>query len=356
MRDSFVHVLPRSVSSVSILGGSVLCGAGARGAVGGLRAPSAAPSSVPDGKWGAAGAPSRRAGARAPAHAASRRPRRAGSSLALRAVFGHRARASPARPAPGSRAERTIRGPARRGAGEEGPGPEGASEPAARGRGHLIAATGKEKQLQPSASSSRGAAVGRARGRGALGTAGTPRARGFPLSAPLSAPSHRPRRCCFAPEKGKRKRIRGRCGSPDVHSPPTSTTLLLQPAPRCSSSQYHAAPPASTTLLLQPAPRCSSSQYHAAPPASTTLLLQPAPRCSSSQYHAAPPASTTLLLQPVPRCSSSQYHAAPPASTTLATSRHQQWRRSTGTSCCQPCSPRREDTSRGLNTVSTGAP
>ncbi|XP_054974312.1 collagen alpha-1(I) chain-like isoform X3 [Sorex araneus] len=326
MRDSFVHVLPRSVSSVSILGGSVLCGAGARGAVGGLRAPSAAPSSVPDGKWGAAGAPSRRAGARAPAHAASRRPRRAGSSLALRAVFGHRARASPARPAPGSRAERTIRGPARRGAGEEGPGPEGASEPAARGRGHLIAATGKEKQLQPSASSSRGAAVGRARGRGALGTAGTPRARGFPLSAPLSAPSHRPRRCCFAPEKGKRKRIRaGRCGSPDVHSPPTSTTLLLQPAPRCSSSQYHAAPPASTTLLLQPAPRCSSSQYHAAPPASTTLLLQPAPRCSSSQYHAAPPASTTLLLQPVPRCSSSQYHAAPPASTTLATSRHQQW-------------------------------
>ena len=44
----------------------------------------------------------------------------AGSLLSLRAVFGHRARASPARPAPSSRAERTIRGPARRGAGRRG--------------------------------------------------------------------------------------------------------------------------------------------------------------------------------------------------------------------------------------------
>lgn len=60
-------------------------------------------------------------------HAHSRRPHCAGSLLSLQAVFGHRARASPARPAPSSRAERTIRGPARRGAGEEGPGREGAS-------------------------------------------------------------------------------------------------------------------------------------------------------------------------------------------------------------------------------------
>lgn len=60
-------------------------------------------------------------------HAHSRWLHCAGSLLSLRAVFGHRARASPARPAPSSRAERTIRGPARRGAGEVGPGQEGAS-------------------------------------------------------------------------------------------------------------------------------------------------------------------------------------------------------------------------------------
>lgn len=67
-------------------------------------------------------------------HAHSRRPHCAGSLLSLRAVFGHRARASPARPAPSSRAERTIRGPARRGAGEEGPGREGALEEGCEGR------------------------------------------------------------------------------------------------------------------------------------------------------------------------------------------------------------------------------
>ena len=61
-------------------------------------------------------------------HAQSRRPHCAGSLLSLGAVFGHRARASPARPAPSSRAERTIRGPAQRGAGEEGSGQEGATE------------------------------------------------------------------------------------------------------------------------------------------------------------------------------------------------------------------------------------
>lgn len=69
-------------------------------------------------------------------HTRARTPARththcAGSLLSLRAVFGHRARASPARPAPSSRAERTIRGPARRGAGRRGP--EGAGTP---DRGH----------------------------------------------------------------------------------------------------------------------------------------------------------------------------------------------------------------------------
>lgn len=67
-------------------------------------------------------------------HAHSRRPHCAGSLLSLRAVFGHRARASPARPAPSSRAERTIRGPARRGAGEEGPGQEWVSGAGYEGR------------------------------------------------------------------------------------------------------------------------------------------------------------------------------------------------------------------------------
>lgn len=81
----------------------------------------------------------------------------AGSLLSLRAVFGHRARASPARPAPSSRAERTIRGPARRGAGRRGR--EGAGTP---DRGHQEeAATRAEPFVFPRGAAGRGGGAGR---------------------------------------------------------------------------------------------------------------------------------------------------------------------------------------------------
>lgn len=81
----------------------------------------------------------------------------AGSLLPLRAVFGHRARASPARPAPSSRAERTNRGPARRGAGRRGR--EGAGTP---DRGHQEeAATRAEPFVFPRGAAGRGGGAGR---------------------------------------------------------------------------------------------------------------------------------------------------------------------------------------------------
>lgn len=168
MRNSFVHVQSLSVSSVSIFGVlfyNLWDGSFGR-SWGDLYVSSLSFSlplqcSVESVKQLVP--PSHRARSlahtRTHTHAHSRRPHCTGSLLSLRAVFGHRARASPARPAPSSRAERTIRGPARRGAGEEGPGGgvgrrlRGKAS-GGRGRGHLIRATGKEKQLQPRYSSS----------------------------------------------------------------------------------------------------------------------------------------------------------------------------------------------------------
>ena len=138
MRNSFVHVPPLSVSSVSIFGVlfyNLWDGSFGR-SWGDLYVSSLSLSlslplqcSVESVKRLVPSSHRARslAHTRTHTHAHSRRPHCAGSLLSLRAVFGHRARASPARPAPSSRAERTIRGPARRGAGEEGPGREGAS-------------------------------------------------------------------------------------------------------------------------------------------------------------------------------------------------------------------------------------
>lgn len=142
MRNSFVHVQPLSVSSVSIFGVYNLWDGSFGRSWGICRSPVSLFLSLPlqcsVESVKQLVPPSRRACSlahtRTHTHAHSRRPHCAGSLLSLRAVFGHRARASPARPAPSSRAERTIRGPARRGAGEEGPGREGAQGAGCEGR------------------------------------------------------------------------------------------------------------------------------------------------------------------------------------------------------------------------------
>lgn len=117
----------------------------------------------------------------------------AGSLLSLRAVFGHRARASPARPAPSSRAERTIRGPARRGAGRRGR--EGAGTPdrgPPGGSGH----PGRAVRLPPWRC--------RARGRGGTGRAATP-AQPASRCRTVNVAFCFPTDCCwFEPEKGRK--------------------------------------------------------------------------------------------------------------------------------------------------------
>lgn len=132
----------------------------------------------------------------------------AGSLLSLRAVFGHRARASPARPAPSSRAERTIRGPARRGAGRRGR--EGAGTP---DWGHLEGAAHRRVVRLPRGAGERGGGAGR----------GAPPARPASRCRTVDVAFCFPTDCCwFGPEKKRSfvvakleqgKKIRSLCSS-----------------------------------------------------------------------------------------------------------------------------------------------
>lgn len=116
-----------------------------------------------------------------------------------------------------------------------------------RGRGHLIGATGKAEQLQPSSSSSRGRCSQLGSGRGLPGC-GAARA-----SSPRKCDSLHPsvmtvqerergslpfhRLCCwFGPEKGKRKRIRR--GSTSVPEDNLETCLLTAGRPGWVGTPY----------------------------------------------------------------------------------------------------------------------